>query len=68
MTEHARKNQHLIIGPWTHTSVNWDQQIGEVDFGPEAEKSYYDTADAWFSYWLKDEKTRSLIGRRSSYS
>ena len=24
--------------------------------GPEAEKSYYDTADAWFSYWLKDEK------------
>ena len=56
MTEHARKNQHLIIGPWTHTSVNWDQQVGEVDFGPEAERSYYDTADAWFSYWLTDEK------------
>lgn len=54
MTDHARDNQHLIIGPWSHTGTAWERVIGEVDFGPEAAQDYYDVADAWFSHWLKD--------------
>lgn len=55
MTKHARNNQHIIIGPWTHTAVNWDRKVGDIDFGTQAELSYYDIADEWFSYWLKGE-------------
>jgi len=59
-TEQARQNQHLIIGPWTHTLLNLDRQVGEVDFGPQAERSFYDIADAWFSRWLKGESREAL--------
>ena len=55
-TEHARRNQHLIVGPWTHTLDNLVRQVGEVDFGPEACRDYYEIADQWFSRWLKDEE------------
>ncbi len=55
MTKHARNNQHIMIGPWTHTAVNWDRKVGDIDFGTQAELSYYDIADEWFSYWLKGE-------------
>ena len=59
MTEHARNNQRLIVGPWTHTGPIWERCVGEVDFGPEASQSYYNTADAWFSYWLKEEENEA---------
>ncbi len=55
-TEHARRNQHLIVGPWTHTLDNLVRQVGEVDFGPEAERDYYEFANQWFSRWLKDDE------------
>ena len=29
--------------------------MGEVDFGPEASRDFLDTADRWFSRWLKEE-------------
>ena len=35
MTEHATSPQHLLMGPWGH-AVNTQQQLGEVDFGPDA--------------------------------
>ena len=54
-TEGARKGQRLIIGPWTHTGVDWVSKVGQVDFGPEAARDYYDVADRWFSHWLKGE-------------
>lgn len=57
MTEHARRNQRLIIGPWTHTLEDLVSRVGEVDFGPEADRDFYQMADQWFSYWLKDEQT-----------
>ena len=56
MTAHARENQRLIIGPWSHAGTEWDSTVGQVDFGDEACKDYYQTADQWFSYWLKGEK------------
>jgi len=55
-TERARQNQHLIIGPWTHTLTDLGRQVGEVDFGPEAGRNYYEIADQWFAHWLKDEE------------
>jgi putative CocE/NonD family hydrolase len=58
-TQQARQNQHLIIGPWTHTLLNLDRQVGEIDFGPQAERSFYDIADAWFSRWLKEESSEA---------
>ena len=56
MTEHARENQHLIVGPWTHAGTDWESRVGQVDFGPAAARDYYRDADLWFSYWLKGEK------------
>jgi len=54
-TELARENQHLIIGPWTHTLLDLSRTVGDVDFGADAEKSFFDIADAWFRRWLKEE-------------
>ena len=56
MSEHARNNQRLIVGPWTHTGSDWVSTVGEVDFGPEASLDYYDIADRWFAHWLKGER------------
>ncbi|MAG36843.1 MAG: hypothetical protein CL878_11460 [Dehalococcoidia bacterium] len=55
MTARAREHQHLIIGPWSHTSTDWHHNIGDVDFGPAARRDYHEVADQWFRYWLRDE-------------
>ena len=54
-TERARAGQRLIIGPCTHTLVDLDRRVGDVDFGPQAERSYFDIADEWFGHWLKGD-------------
>ncbi|MSS72230.1 MAG: CocE/NonD family hydrolase [Candidatus Latescibacteria bacterium] len=59
-TEDARRNQRLIVGPWTHTLVNLGSRLGAVDFGPEACRDFYDIADAWFAHWLKEEPTEAV--------
>ena len=56
MTARAREHQHLIIGPWTHTSTDWQRRLGDVDFGPAAQQDYYEVADQWFRYWLRGER------------
>ena len=58
-TEHARENQRLIIGPWGHTTLALDRKLGEMDFGPEAVRDYFEIADAWFGKWLKGAVTES---------
>jgi putative CocE/NonD family hydrolase len=55
MTEQARRNQRLIIGPWTHTLADLGRKLGDVDFGPEACRDYFEIADRWYSCWLKGE-------------
>ena len=52
----VRDSQYLMVGPWTHTLVDLDRQVGKVDFGPEAARDYVDIADCWFRRWLKDEE------------
>lgn len=54
-TEHARKGQKIIIGPWIHSlgDNGTSTKTGDVDFGEtslidlEAEKT------RWYDYWLK---------------
>ena len=57
MTEEARTGQRLIVGPWTHTTDFSSSQVGELDFGPEAVRDFYQLADDWFGHWLKGEST-----------
>ena len=60
-TEETRRNQQLLIGPWTHTS-DFTRKTGELDFGPEAEADWVDLASRWFDYWLKGEQNGVMDG------
>jgi uncharacterized protein len=51
-SEHARENQYLIAGPWVH--IPWGDQVGEVNFGPEAMLDVDAILLRWFNHWLKD--------------
>jgi len=51
-SEHARKHQYLIAGPWVH--IPWGDQIGEVNFGPEALLDTDAILLRWFNHWLKN--------------
>ncbi|HEU4386086.1 MAG TPA: CocE/NonD family hydrolase [Anaeromyxobacteraceae bacterium] len=50
-TETARRGQQLVIGPWIH--LPWTRQVGELDFGPEADNPIEDLQLRWFDHWLK---------------
>ena len=47
----AREHQYLIAGPWLH--IPWGDQIGEVNFGPEALLDTNTILLRWFNHWLK---------------
>ena len=51
-TEKARKNQKVLMGPWTHAEPA-GTRLGDLDFGSH---SYIESAEEekrWFDYWLK---------------
>ncbi len=52
MTETARKNQRLIVGPWSH-NARGRRAYGDIDFGPTALMNVVDEEIRWFDYWLK---------------
>ncbi len=55
-SEIARRNQHVIIGPWTH--MNFSGSFPEREFGPNASSAAIDLPGLhlrWFDRWLKDE-------------
>ena len=54
MTEESRQAARLIIGPWTH-SEDLNRQVGEIDFGAEAERDFFGLCLEWFDYWLKQD-------------
>ncbi|MBI4221030.1 MAG: CocE/NonD family hydrolase [Chloroflexi bacterium] len=57
-SEHARKNQKLIIGPWVHgPSATSQTRVGEIEFGPAAAIDFNEMRLPWFDYWLKDRDT-----------
>jgi putative CocE/NonD family hydrolase len=57
MTEEARNGQRLIVGPWSHTTDFSSSRVGEMEFGPEAVRDFFQIADDWFGHWLKGEST-----------
>jgi hypothetical protein len=54
-TKHARLNQRLIIGPWSHS--NFTGSFPEREFGAAASSDALDLTGfqlRWFDRWLKD--------------
>jgi predicted acyl esterase len=52
-TERARRNQRLIVGPWTHARPGpGTRAIGDVDFGPDAGFDSEALIVRWFRHWM----------------
>jgi hypothetical protein len=58
-TDHARHNQWLIMGPWTHWGIA-SGVVGDLDFGPEATLDIDTLRKEWFGYWLHGRDTAVL--------
>jgi len=54
-SEHARRHQYLLAGPWVH--IPWSDRAGEGSFGPEALMDTDSLLLRWFDHWLKDAGT-----------
>jgi uncharacterized protein len=50
----TREQQQLILGPWDHGTIG-KRQVGEVDFGPEAELDLMENHIRWFDRFLKQD-------------
>jgi uncharacterized protein len=50
-SEVARQGQQLVVGPWLH--IPWQQTVGQIDFGPQAQNPVDQLQLRWFDYWLK---------------
>lgn len=54
-TERARRNQRLIVGPWTHARPSaGTTSIAGVEYGPDAGFDSAALMREWFDCWLKD--------------
>jgi len=51
-TEKARKGAKMIVGPWGHGT---SRKFGDVDFGPEANRTLFERNLQWFDHYLKGE-------------
>jgi hypothetical protein len=67
----ARRNQKLIIGPWTHGPTVHDPAfarfVGDMDFGPKAVLDFNAEMLRWYDYWLNDVNTGVLDEPRVRY-
>lgn len=55
-SELARKNQKLLVGPWSH-DFQFSNMVGELNFGVANSGSSIDLTGIhlrWFDYWLKN--------------
>ncbi len=50
----TRNQQQLILGPWDHGTIG-KSQVGEVDFGPQAEWDSVAANLEWFDRFLKQD-------------
>ena len=54
--ERARRNQRLIVGPWTHARPGPNTRtIGDIDFGPAAGFDSEALVIRWFRHWMASE-------------
>ncbi len=66
----ARKNQKLIIGPWTHGPIHSEEfarYVGDMDFGPNAGFDFNGEMLRWYDYWLNDAPTGVMEEARVRY-
>ena len=62
-TERARRNQRLIVGPWTHAGPTPSStRIGDVAFGPDAGLDAFELTVRWFEHWLGTEQLNDFAG------
>ncbi len=54
-SEHARNNQKLLIGPWSHAGSTSVFEYAGIDFGPQADVDYDSLHVKWFDALLKGE-------------
>lgn len=56
-TPEARRNQHLLIGPWNHDGMRAGNPIGATDFGRRSTGGEQDVDGMhlrWYDRWLRD--------------
>ena len=56
LTQEARQNQKLLMGPWAHLlpyAQPTSRGTGDIDFGDEALIELHDVQLRWFDYFLK---------------
>ena len=59
----ARRNQRLIVGPWTHASPDLNSTtIGDISFGVEAGFDAEALRLRWFRHWLSDGAATDFPG------
>ena len=46
-----RNQHHLLVGPWRH-GVG-PREVGDLDYGPEADVDFLPIELRWYDYWLK---------------
>lgn len=70
-SKETRRNQKLIIGPWTHGPSVHDpafaRQVGAMDFGPEATLDFNAEMLRWYDHWLNGTATGVLDEPRVRY-
>jgi putative CocE/NonD family hydrolase len=57
------RNQHLLMGPWTHN--NFEPACGDAHFGfggrdLRSHEDYWHLELQWFNRWLKDDRTAEI--------
>jgi len=61
-TDRARRNQRLIVGPWTHARPTAaTTKIADVDFGPEAGFDSEGLIIRWFQHWMPVTAPEAMI-------
>ncbi|MEQ1692263.1 MAG: CocE/NonD family hydrolase, partial [Gemmatimonas sp.] len=59
----ARRNQRLIVGPWTHARPNaGTNAIGDVSYGSDAGFDSEGLMRRWFQHWLSDTSRADFPG------
>ncbi len=51
-SERARRNQRVLMGPWSH-AIPESSRMGEVDFGPPGYVDVWQEEVRWYDHWLK---------------
>ena len=61
-SDEARKNQRLIIGPWTHGNymTTTPSKVGDFELGRAAIPDVETLLFRWFDCWLKGRNTESI--------